>query len=207
MRGWLIVVGVLLAVILVPFFVWESSIHTLTEGLEAGNPHPVAFGFVLGGLLALDIVLPVPASIVSTLAGVSLGFWTGTLVSWIGMTAGSTGGYWVGATMGRSAIRHIVDADDLERMSHTWSKFGDWSIAVCRAVPVLAEASVFFAGIANHSFPRFFVISALANAGVAAVYAWIGAYSRNTGSFLAAFAAAILLPGLGMLLSRERTRK
>ncbi|MFN0172689.1 MAG: TVP38/TMEM64 family protein [Bryobacteraceae bacterium] len=207
MRGWLAAGGVILAVILVPFFVWESSIHGFTDGLNGRTGHPVAFGFVLGSLLALDIVLPVPSSIVSTLSGVSLGFWAGMAVNWIGMTAGCAAGYWIGAAMGRTAIRRIIDAGDLERMSRTWSRFGDWSVVLCRAVPVLAEASVFFAGIARHPFARFFTISTLANGGVAAVFAWMGAYSRDTGSFLAAFAGAVLLPGLGMFIGRQWSRK
>ena len=46
---------------------------------------------------------------------------------------------------------------------------------------------------------RFFLMTGLANAGIAAIYAAIGAFALATESFLLALAGAIILPGLMML--------
>jgi hypothetical protein len=50
---------------------------------------------------------------------------------------------------------------------------------------------------------RFTVLAALANLGISLVYAGAGAFAAGKESFLLAFAAAIALPALAMLLLRK----
>ena len=75
-------------------------------------------------------------------------------------------------------------------------RYGDWTILICRPVPVLAEASVIFAGLVGAPFARFFALTALSNLGIALGYAAFGAFSMRMDSFLLAF--------LGALISRRR---
>ncbi len=63
-------------------------------------------------------------------------------------------------------------------------------------VPVLAEASVLFAGMSKMNFRRFLIISTLSNLGISIVYAAVGAYSVSENSFLLAFAGAIIIPAV-----------
>jgi uncharacterized membrane protein YdjX (TVP38/TMEM64 family) len=69
-------------------------------------------------------------------------------------------------------------------------------------VPVLAEASVFLAGLARMPFGRFAWITGLSNLGISAVYAAAGAFAARRESFLLAFAAAVLIPAAAMLAVR-----
>jgi hypothetical protein len=69
-------------------------------------------------------------------------------------------------------------------------------------VPVLAEASVVFAGLVHAPFGRFMRLTALSNLGIALGYSAFGAYSLRMDSFLVAFLGAMLLPALFMLISR-----
>ena len=75
-------------------------------------------------------------------------------------------------------------------------------MVVCRPVPVLAEASVIFAGVVRAPVWRFFATTSLANLGIAAGYAAIGAFSMRATSFLLAFAGAITFPAVGWVVAR-----
>lgn len=197
--------GVLLAAILIPFFLYEEPISAWVQGFLKQEDAPWLVSAILAGLLAADLVLPIPSSVLSTAAGYLLGLWTGSFVTWTGMTLGCLIGYGLGATAGRKLTRRIAGDDELERASHAQSRFGDWMIVIFRAVPVLAEASVLFAGIAGMPVRRFLLLTTLSNAGIALAYAAVGAYALEAGSFLLAFGGAVVLPGVVMLAARFRT--
>ncbi len=196
--------AVLLAAILVPYFLYEDPISSWSQAFLDREDSRWFVGAVLGGLLAADLVLPVPSSVLSTSAGYLLGLWTGSLVTWTGMTAGCLIGYGLGATAGQKLTRRFVGDDELARASLARNRFGDWMIVICRAVPVLAEASVLFAGVTRMPLRRFVMLAALSNLGIALTYSAVGAYAFQAESFLLAFGGAIILPGGAMLVARLR---
>ncbi len=194
----------LLLAILIPFSLYESQITGLTRRvLGAGYPRWVVAA-ALGGLLAVDIVLPVPSTLVSTAAGGLLGLWGGALVSWAGMSAGCLVGYFLGRGAGQRAARRLVGPQELERVSRATARWGDGVIIVLRAAPVLAEASVFFAGLTRMPLSRFLLLALSSNLGISLVYAAIGAFSVRVESFLLAFAGAILVPLVMLLIVKRR---
>jgi uncharacterized membrane protein YdjX (TVP38/TMEM64 family) len=194
----------LLAIILIPFFLFGQQIETWTQQLvNSANQHPLLTGITLAALLASDILLPIPSSMVSTACGLLLGPLAGTISSLTGMTISCIAGYWLGRSAGRSAARKMIGPDELEILEGMNRRFGDWVIIVCRPVPVLAEASVLFLGISRASFPRFMAISTLSNFGISAVYATIGSLSASAELFLPAFAASILIPLIAMLIAKR----
>jgi 3-dehydroquinate synthase len=72
-------------------------------------------------------------------------------------------------------------------------------LTTARPVPVLAEASALFAGLAGVPFPRYLLITTLANTGISLVYCVAGASAREAHWFLLAFLASCAIPGLAML--------
>jgi uncharacterized membrane protein YdjX (TVP38/TMEM64 family) len=193
----------LLLFILIPFGIGEEPIQRWTQEILHGQRSRGGIAVALCGLLALDIVLPVPSSLVSTGAGLLLGFWKGALVSWIGMWLGCLVGYGMGRKMAQKPVQRLVGAQEYETISALMARYGDRTIALCRAVPVLAEASVLLAGMFGMPFRRFALLTAVSNLGISLVYAAVGAYSVQTGSFLLAFAGAILVPLLIMGIVRH----
>lgn len=191
----------ILALILIPFMLFGEQIEVWTEHfIETSAEHATQIALVLGLLLGGDILLPVPSSLVSTAAGFVLGFGRGLLTSWAGMTASCLLGYTLAARLGRPVAARLVGERELERLAALQQRFGDWVLLIARPVPVLAEASVMFAGLSRVSFARFAVLTTLSNLGISAVYAAVGAFSSNANSFLLAFFGAILAPGLAMWL-------
>jgi uncharacterized membrane protein YdjX (TVP38/TMEM64 family) len=197
-RRWLVLLALTLAAILVPFFFFGDRIEALTSQLLASNAGWWTTAAALAGLLALDIVLPVPSSLVSTAAGALLGFWGGIAVSWTGMSAGCALGYWLGV--------RVPMSEDMDRVKRMRERFGDAVLVLFRPVPVLAEASVLFAGFTRMPPLRFFFITALANLGISLAYVATAVLSTNRQSFLLAFAGATLIPAIGMLATRAIRR-
>ncbi|HEX5748942.1 MAG TPA: VTT domain-containing protein [Archangium sp.] len=199
--GWTALGALLLTAILVPFFLWEDRIHAATTAFLQ-MPHSRGWmAGVLAGLLAADIVLPVPSSLVNLAAGSLLGLWAGTAVSWVGLMGSSVAGYLLGQGASATALRRLVGHDE-GRAARVTSALGPWALVVCRGVPVLAEASVVLAGFNRMPWRRFLAVCALSNLGIAAAYSAIGAYAVDTGSFLVAFAGAVCVPALGFFLTR-----
>jgi uncharacterized membrane protein YdjX (TVP38/TMEM64 family) len=155
---------------------------------------------VLGALLASDVLLPIPSSLLSTAAGGLYGFWPGALLSAAGMTISCVFGYWLGASAGRHAAFRLVGNHQLARLEEMSQRCGDWMIVVARSIPVLAEASTFFAGISRMPRGRFALLSVCSNLGISLVYAAIGAHAVHLNSFMWALAGAILVPAIVILI-------
>jgi uncharacterized membrane protein YdjX (TVP38/TMEM64 family) len=201
--------ALLLAVILVPFAVAGARMDAWSVArLQALADRRALVALLVAGLLAADVLLPVPSSIVATLAGATLGFAGGTLATLAGMTAGCALAYGIGRSVGAPAAARLVGADQAARLRPLARRHGDWGLVLTRAVPVLAEASTLMAGAAAMPFARFMAVTTAANLGIAAVYAAVGAFAASVQSFFLALAGAVLVPLAGrLLLARSRAAR
>jgi uncharacterized membrane protein YdjX (TVP38/TMEM64 family) len=187
--------------VLIPFMLWGAQIEAWTEDfLESASGHSTLIAVVLGSLLASDIVTPVPNSLITTAAGLFLGFVRGTLTSTIGMAVSCIVGYWLGMKFGRPLANRLVGEPELKRLEKLTDRFGYWAIAMSRAVPVLGEAAVLFAGMSRMPMRRFLLVSTLSCLGLSAVYGAAGAFSAKLDSFVLAFCASILVSAIGMFI-------
>ncbi|NNB84378.1 TVP38/TMEM64 family protein [Corallococcus exiguus] len=201
--GWSLCVCVVLAAILVPFLLFGEQLEAATQSFLEARPPDWQVALVLGGLLAGDIVLPVPSSLVGTASGALLGFWGGMTACWVGMMVGCGWGYLLGARGGEAALRRTLGPEELQRLSRLAERRGAWLLIALRGVPMLAESSVLFAGASRMPLGSFLGACALSNLGVCATYAAVGAYSARLGSFLTLFLGMVLLPGLALWLVRR----
>jgi uncharacterized membrane protein YdjX (TVP38/TMEM64 family) len=205
-RNVIILVVIILAVILIPFFLFGYRIEEWTnQFLKPSANNKIWAATVISFLLAADIFLPVPSSIVSTGSGYLLGFLNGSLASFAGMTIGCVIGYFF-AINSRKALQWIGQ-DNFDRLEKFFQRSGAWAIVLARPIPVLAEASVLFAGISRMKFSRFMIASTFSNLGISIVYATVGAYSVSINSFLLAFSGAIIIPAIAKLIGYWYSRK
>jgi uncharacterized membrane protein YdjX (TVP38/TMEM64 family) len=194
------------AMIIFPFVCAGARIENWTQDFARGaRAHAAPAAWVLGGLLAIDIVAPVPSSLVSTACGLALGFLPGLLVSFAGMTAscalGLALGRWAAPRAGR-----LLGPRESGRLERWHARWGIWLLAAARPVPVLAEASVLFAGLARLPLRRSAPVLLLSNLGVSAVYAACGAWAASAHGFAWALLAALALPGGALLLAGGRAK-
>jgi uncharacterized membrane protein YdjX (TVP38/TMEM64 family) len=175
--------------------------------LTSSDLRPEIIAAAVVSLLGLDVLLPVPSSIVSTAAGAGLGFLPGLAASTAGMTLGSLVGYGLGRKFGVPLVRRMVRDRDLERVSARFRAGAPWALAAMRPVPVLAEASALFAGVSAVPVPLYVTVTTLANTGISAVYCAAGAKALSAGSFFLAFAASIGLPAAAMAIEAALRRE
>lgn len=203
----------LLVVLAIPFllFGWWFE-PTLIAWVQSDwlREHPVV-GACLGiGLLTVDILLPVPASVVCTVQGSVWGAVWGGLFNWIGLSASSALGWWLG---GRPSLRRWLGQDgsgdkvswlDRDRL-HDHS---GWLLATCRPFPLLAETSVIAAGMYRVPVSRIWLPLGMANAGLAWLWAALGAWAVKVEGLGILLLVSAVLPAAGLAIwEAQRLRK
>lgn len=205
---WVLLAALLLATIVIPFAIWGESLERWVETAKLATLDPGLAATAGALLLAADVVLPIPSSLVAIVLGTVLGPWLGTLVVTAGLTASCIIGYAIGWTIGNAATRHIVGADESQRATAWLDRYGVFALLICRPVPVLAEASIITAGALRLLPAPVFIATTFANIGISAVYATIGASAgADLRSFLLAFALAIAVLGSVLLLFKLIERR
>ncbi|MBK9359897.1 MAG: hypothetical protein IPM99_01645 [Rubrivivax sp.] len=111
--------------------------------LSARDGHALQFALLGAALLAADVLLPIPSSIVGTMLGARLGFGAGFAAAFAGMMLGQTLAY--------AASRHLLrHRRDTLPAAPTLAM-----VFLSRPVPVLAEAVALAAGAARLGWPQF----------------------------------------------------
>jgi len=201
---WMLLAGALLALLVVPYLLWGDQQATWTAAfLASAKAHAGMATAGIIALLAVDVVLPVPSSLVNTAAGFLLGFPGGALASWAGLQVGCGVGYLLGRLCGSPLVARCMGPAAQVRLEALQRRHGDWMVVVARAIPVLAEASIIVAGAGRMPARRFFLYTTLANLGIAATYAAVGAWAASVNSFLLALTAALLIPACVWLWLRR----
>ena len=192
---------IVVAMIVVPFLVFGESIEDWAFEVMADPARRAQAAAVAALLLAGDILLPVPSSILGVALGALVGVVWGTLVGAAAMTVGSLVGLWLGRSLGAAPLKRWVGDEDYRWISGELAGRGLWVVVACRPVPVLAEASVIVAGAAGTPPARTLAALALANTGVSLVYAASGAVAMSEASLVLAFVAALVVPGAAWLIA------
>lgn len=202
--GWAWAVAVTMALILVPFALWGAPIEAFVRSRLAASEASGAVMALVVTVLALDVILPVPSSIVAVAAGYELGGIVGTLANFLGLQIGCGLGWLVGQRAGGRPLEATVGSTSRATASQALNSLkGQLLFAIGRAVPVVAEGSVLLAGAAEVPPQRLLYVATVANVGVAGVYAVAGAWSAETGSAVPATLGAIGVPAVAILLAHR----
>jgi uncharacterized membrane protein YdjX (TVP38/TMEM64 family) len=189
----------LAGIVVVPFLLFGEELETLTLSVMANDRSRLAAAAGGGLLLASDVVLPIPSTIVIAALGALLGVWLGVAVAVAGLTAGCILGYALGRALGHDFALRQLGERDFTYLADLLDRRGLPILALCRPVPVLAEASVIAAGVVGMPFGRTLFVTGFANLGFSAVYALLGASAQTMLGFLFAAAASLALPALALL--------
>jgi uncharacterized membrane protein YdjX (TVP38/TMEM64 family) len=119
--------------------------------LSATDENALLFGLTGMGLLASDVLLPIPSSIVGTMLGARLGFLPGWAWCWSGLIIGNSIGYLTGRLLLSRFAPEIPTTPTLLVLFSS------------RPVPVLAEAVTFTAGAEKMGFFPFLWVSTAGN--------------------------------------------
>lgn len=201
---WLIV-GVAATVIASKLLV-ENVVGIDLDGLVTGWMANAGAGsaVVLVALLAADLFLPVPSSLIMVLSGAAFGVVWGSVFSLVG----SIGGEWLGFELARrygvSASRRIVGDEELEKMRTVMARHGAAAVLVTRALPVVMETMSVVAGLSRMPRRSFLLASLAGTLPVVVVYAYAGAVSREISSIVPAVVILVAVAGGAWVWYRAR---
>lgn len=197
-----LVVALCLLVPVLPFLGFGSTFDARAIAwLDQSVSQAAAVGIVVG-LLSGDVLLPVPSSALSMLAGVRVGIVLGTAAVWLGMTLGAVVAFALARWPGRRLVTRLVGADEYARLAGLAERFGPQLLVATRALPVLAEASVLLVGATTLAWRRFLPAVVLSNLGIAVAYAVLGHLAREHQAVPAALVASIAFPLLAATIAR-----
>lgn len=185
---------VILAIPIVPFLLFGEQVDAWILTWKENQPSAPLVAATVVGLLATDIFLPIPSSVVATLAGYQLGAIGGTLAVWCGMTLGAVIGFALARALGPRFVARMTGRSDLTRTQQLTDRFGPLILVLGRGVPVLAEASVLLLGMHRLSWRRFLPPVLLANLGLAVAYTVFGELAEKNSLLPLALAISIALP-------------
>lgn len=192
-----IMVLVLLSYIL--FHSLDGDIMLLLNDLENS---PILYSLLNVGLLSLDAILPIPSSILMFLNGKVLGIFGGTILSLAGASLGNFIAYQIGFKS-----NHFINKGAQHKLSENlMSQFGIWAIMVTRAIPVLAEGMMIYAGLQKRKLKPIMMYSVLGYIPVCVVYAVLGSRMFQIKGFFIALAATTIFSCLILLLLYFRRR-
>jgi uncharacterized membrane protein YdjX (TVP38/TMEM64 family) len=172
-------ISMVLLVPILPFLFFGEQLTTLvTDWLEQPSSRPATIGIIVG-LLATDIFLPIPSSMISTLGGWQLGWLAGTLASWVGLSLGAIAGFSLARRWGRPFALWFTREEELDRMQELSTSYGIAILVLARGVPVLAEASVLLMGVHRLPWKHFLPAVLLSNLGIAWAYSTFGEIAEH----------------------------
>lgn len=167
------------------FEAWANALESTSKG-------KVMVAVAVVGLLLVDIVLPIPSSVVMAVSGRILGFGLGMTASFVGAMASAWVGYYACYYGGQRAFQWMIGDADIEKVRAWFEKYGVYAIVLSRSVPMLTEVLSCLAGLTKVS-PRTFSLAAiLGTLPVCFVYSFFG----SANMFLAA-TVAVVIPALG----------
>lgn len=196
-------------IIIITFLIWGNQINELfdkfLEQAEREENH-VFVRNILFITLASDILLPIPSSLASTLCGYYLGFWEGFLISFMAMNISSFIGYFLGRFF-TSAAKKLIKQEEIKQLEKTNTSNGVCWILAMRPIPVLAEASILYAGIKKFPLCSTAWGLLLGNATVSAIYALLGTYTKGEASVAFAFIGVIIVSGIFWIIAKAISKR
>lgn len=162
------------------------------ERLVAHFENAKAWAWLLGiALLMVDLLLPIPGTIVMSALGAVYGFWIGGLLSAIGSMLAGMSGYGVGRFFKESFAKRWLGEKDFEKGKSLFERGGAWVVAISRALPILPEVLACMAGLLRMPFGKFVIALACGSVPMGFLFAWIGAIGREQPAWGFAFSIGV----------------
>lgn len=178
-----------IVVVLVTFGIFHTMEDGFSSTLSLLEENPVQYGVLSFLILASDVVLPVPSSIILYANGYFLGVIIGSAVSMAGLMVGCILGYYIG-----KASSNIFKLENNQRANQLLSKFGPAAIFLTRGVPVLSESICFVCGFNRTNLKQYLIFNFIGYLPVCLLHAIFGKLGyEGSNTFLLSFACSIAL--------------
>jgi 3-dehydroquinate synthase len=201
-------VGLILAIaagVMLTKLVLENllGLNLATLLTHSAADHRLGAGGIVFTLLMVDILLPVPSSLVMVLSGSLLGVGWGSLVSLTGSLGGQWLGYELARRFGPRAADRLIGHADRNRLEQLMDRHGAAAVVVTRALPVVLETVSVVAGLAGMRRSTFLIAATVGTAPIVVAYAYAGAVARDTGNLVPAVVILLAIGAAGWMFSRR----
>lgn len=166
--------------------------------LTQGKVLAAIVGFAL---LTLDVLLPVPASLVMIGHGAVFGPVLGTALSLVGGMAAAAVGFGLGRRWSPWLERLVSESE--RRSAEAWlRRWGEVAVVASRPVPIVAESVTILAGTTSMPWSRFLLASLAGYAPAALLYAVTGATAVRLDSTVLVFGLVLFIAGVFWLVGQ-----
>jgi uncharacterized membrane protein YdjX (TVP38/TMEM64 family) len=158
-------------------------------------------------LIWVDLVLPIPQTVVITALGIIYGSFFGGLVGSVGLITGGLLGYVLMLTSARRMVKRFVGPQSLNRMESLFERAGAWAIVLTRSLPYsIPEAMVCLAGLAGMRIGKFTAALSIGSVPTGFAFAAIGAgwADQPILALVVSYVLPILLLPIALYLMRVR---
>lgn len=175
--------------------------------LQAGRGGVWMVGAGIAALLAVDLFLPIPSSILMILSGAVLGTHLGWLFSVVGAMGSALIGFGCCRYWGKPAFDRVAGPVDAARITRFFEQHGVWAILLSRSVPMLTEVVSCLAGLSAMRFRLFAAVSFAGTWPLCVVYAWAGERALDESAIGSAVFLAFVFPALGLLIYKGMSKR
>lgn len=193
MKRFWIFFALLSLLILTIFGIWGARFEDLFDPeytAELLNAASFAAGPLGVVLLASDIILPIPTTVVIGAMGAVLGTASGAFWGWVGLTLAGWTGYGLAKLGGTAWKSRLVTPEEEARFGSLFDHHGGLAVVISRMLPILPEVLSILAGLYGMKPARFGVAVTLGSLPPALLFSWIGSTARE-----APLLAVLLLTG------------
>lgn len=141
---------VLLALTVVPFLIWGAELEaSIVEKGAAGWIRQFGgWAWLAGiGLIASDIVLPIPSTAVMAALGIIYGPLLGGAICAAGAFLAGLTGYLICRMIGPETAERLAGIEGFAQARRLFDSYGGWIVAGSRWLPILPETISFLAGL------------------------------------------------------------
>ena len=179
LKRFLSVSGLILGTFLLVFVLAEAVGFNFLKEVEQMDDMLLPLAALLGlALLAGDVFLPVPASLIMIAFGSLFGLAGGAVLSLVGGVLAALLGYGLGR-MGKSRFARWFGQGALDEGQRIFKRHGLWAVVVSRPIPLISETIAVVAGSADYDFRKMLLGSFIGTLPAAIIYAWAGATLRT----------------------------
>ncbi len=201
-RFWLTALGIMSLFLGLFFAVEALGRSPLTDP----SPYLAAPGVMAAGvgvgLLLIDVLLPVPSSVVMVAHGALFGVVLGTVLSLLGSVGAAAIAFAIGRR-GGPLLTRLVGPDERVKADGLFRRYGGLAVLVSRPLPLLAETVALLAGTTGMRWRTLLLSSLLGALPPSLLYALTGATAAGFDHMLIIFGVVLVVAGVTWVLGRK----
>ncbi|WP_169977572.1 TVP38/TMEM64 family protein [Tautonia rosea] len=186
-RKLILLVVVIVAVLLTPYFLWHEQMDAYfeSEGYQAWLISVKPFAWLIGlSLIVGDLVLPIPTPPIMATLGTLYGTMLGGMIASTGSVLAGLTAYGLARIFGDRGTRLLATEEEMVRFRGFFDSWGAAGIIASRALPILPEVLTLLAGVAGMHFGRFLVALVIGSVPVGMLMAGAGAWAGSSSTLL-----------------------